>query len=121
MSSCDPDGGSDLADLIAARRAAHVPAAIQVTKVPDEDLSRYGIIRTKAHPNDSRLMLFDDAVEKPPPGHAPSNLASISRFLLRPDFVYYLEALAPDPRNGEYLSIALNANLDAAQLGRTSR
>jgi UTP--glucose-1-phosphate uridylyltransferase len=99
------DGGSDLADLIAARTLAAVPAAIQVTEVPAENLSRYGIIRTRAHLDDPARMLFDGAVEKPAPGHAPSNLASISRFVLRPDFFDYLDALSPDPRNGEYLSV----------------
>ncbi len=100
------DSGSDLADLVAARTVADVPAAMQVTEVPDENLSRYGIIRTKPHPADPTQMLFDGAVEKPAPGNAPSNLASISRFLLRPDFFGYLDALTPDPRNGEYQSIA---------------
>lgn len=99
------DGGSDLLDLIAARTRADVPAAIQVTEVPYENLARYGIIRTKPHPSDQNVMLFNGAVEKPAPEQAPSNLASISRYLLGPDFLDYLDVLAPDPRNDEYLSI----------------
>jgi UTP--glucose-1-phosphate uridylyltransferase len=108
-----PDGGSDLADLIAARTAADVPAAIQVTELPEENLSRYGIIRTKPHPTVPTATLFDGAVEKPAPGYAASNLASISRFLLRPDFFDYLAALTPDPINNEYLSITALAKYAA--------
>lgn len=93
------DGGSDLADLLAARRDAGTQAAIQVTRVPRNRVSSYGIIRSRQR--DGHLML-DDIVEKPNLKHAPSNLANISRFLVGPDFFDYLDALAPDPASGEF-------------------
>lgn len=100
------DGGSDLADLVAAREYVGVPAAMQVTEVPRDRLSRYGIIRTRSHGVDCAVEVLDGGVEKPKPEDAPSNLASISRFLLRPNFFDYLDALEPDPSSGEYSSIA---------------
>jgi UTP--glucose-1-phosphate uridylyltransferase len=101
------DGGSDLSDLVTARAAAGVPAALQVTEVPRDRVSRYGIIRTRDH---NGHPVLDGAVEKPSPEEAPSNLASISRFLLGPDFFTTLEELKPDPTSGEYLSIAALIN-----------
>lgn len=95
------DGGSDIADLVAA--AADASAAVQVTEVPHQQVSRYGIIRTRS--SDSRLWL-DGAIEKPSPEEAPSNLASISRFFLRSDFFGYLDALEADPKTDEYYSFS---------------
>jgi UTP--glucose-1-phosphate uridylyltransferase len=104
------DGGSELADLVSARAEADVPAAMAVAEVPLDQVSRYGIIRTRDH-NGHTVML--NAVEKPKPGEVDSNLASVSRFLLGPDFFPYLEALQPDPKTGEYPSIT--ALIDYAQ------
>ena len=96
------DGGSDLADLVAARTAAKTPAAMQVTNVPADRVSRYGIIATRDHHG---FPVLNGAVEKPAPEEAPSTLASISRYLLGPDFFDVLAVLKPDPMTGEYLSI----------------
>lgn len=97
------DGGSDLADLAAAHEAAGTDAAMQVTEVPWDRVSRYGVVRFR---EDDGRRLLDGAVEKPDREDAPSNLASISRFLLGPDFFTALDELEPDEKSGEYLSIA---------------
>lgn len=91
------DNGSDIADLIATGASA----AVQVTEVPRDRVSHYGIIRTR---DEEGRMVLDGAIEKPSPEEAPSNLASISRFLLRSDFFDYLDALRPDPQTDEYYS-----------------
>jgi UTP--glucose-1-phosphate uridylyltransferase len=96
------DGGSDLADLVEARARARVAAAIQVASVPIDRVSRYGVVRTR---NEGGVRLFDGAVEKPPVETAPSNLVSISRFLVDADFFRFLEALQPEKATGEYTSI----------------
>jgi len=101
------DGGSDIAELIAARTKAGTSAAIQVAKVPIERVSRYGVIRTRI---ESGHLLFDGAVEKPRTELAPSNLVSISRFLLQPDFFDFLDQLEPDPITGEFQSISAIIN-----------
>lgn len=105
------DGGSDLADLITARDRAGASAAMQVVEVPEERLSRYGIVRGR--PGEYDELLLDGVVEKPEPGEAPSNLASISRFLIGPDFFEYLVNVEPHASSKEYLSI--NALQDYAQ------
>ncbi|HYW14245.1 MAG TPA: sugar phosphate nucleotidyltransferase, partial [Longimicrobium sp.] len=96
------DGGSDLADMVRDCNAAGISAGMQVTEVPWDRVSRYGIIRTRKHGD---WDILDGAVEKPRREDAPSNLASISRFLLTPSFMQVLEALEPDPASGEYQSI----------------
>lgn len=97
------DGGSDLVDMRLAADKADAAGAIAVTAVPRELTYRYGIVSTRTH---NGVDVLDGAVEKPAPEDAPTNLASISRFLLTPAVYPYLEALRPDPKNGEYLSIA---------------
>lgn len=101
------DGGSDLADLAVAHEAAGTDAAMQVTEVPWEQVSRYGVVKVR---DDNGNLLLDGAVEKPAREDAPSNLASISRFLLGPDFFTALDDLKPDDKSGEYLSIAALIN-----------
>jgi UTP--glucose-1-phosphate uridylyltransferase len=104
------DGGSDLAELRDACDEAGASGGIAVTEVPQHQIFRYGVVSTRAH---GSMEVLDGAVEKPTPENAPTNLASISRFLLPPAIFKYLEALQPDPKNGEYLSIS--AVLEFAQ------
>jgi UTP--glucose-1-phosphate uridylyltransferase len=101
------DGGSDLADLATAKEKAATSAAVQVTEVPWDRVSRYGVCEVR---EEGGVRLLAGAVEKPPADQAPSNLASISRFLLGPDFFTALDELEPDPNSGEYLSIAALIN-----------
>lgn len=97
------DGGSDLDDLIKARALAATPAAIQVARVPRERLARYGVVKTRRQGD---WLLLDGAVEKPKVEDAPSDLVSISRFLLRSDFFEVLDTIIPDSLSGEYMSIS---------------
>ena len=101
------DDGSDLADLAVAHAAADTDAAMQVTEVPWDRVSRYGVVKIREQ---NGVRLLDGAVEKPARDDAPSNLASISRFLLSPDFFEALDELKPDDNSGEYLSIAALIN-----------
>ena len=59
---------------------------------------------------ESGHLLFDGAVEKPRTELAPSNLVSISRFLLQPDFFDFLDQLEPDSITGEFQSISAIIN-----------
>lgn len=109
------DGGSDLAELITARDRASAPAAMQVVEVPNERLSNYGIIRTCPSQDQGNQLLLDGVVEKPAHAEAPSNLASISRFLIGPDFFDYLATVEPHPTSKEYLSITALEDYAKAQ------
>jgi UTP--glucose-1-phosphate uridylyltransferase len=71
---------------------------IAVERVPKEDVSAYGILRTE--PIRPRVHRIVDLVEKPSVAEAPSNLAIIGRYVLTPDIFPELEATQSD-RTGE--------------------
>jgi UTP--glucose-1-phosphate uridylyltransferase len=78
-----------------------------VERVPEEDVSSYGIVEiqpdavTDALSGDGpRVHRIKDLVEKPAREEATSNLAIIGRYILTPDIFTALEATAED-RSGE--------------------
>ncbi len=66
-----------------------------VMKVPEIDVSKYGVI--KLSNNGCRV---DSLVEKPSIQEAPSNLAAIGRYILIPEIFEILRKVSPD-KNGE--------------------
>lgn len=62
---------------------------IGVQPVADNETQRYGIIDPMG--KDGRLYKVNTFVEKPPAGHAPSNLAIMGRYILTPDIFRYLD------------------------------
>jgi len=71
---------------------------IAVERVPEQDVSAYGILKSEpVRPGVHRIL---DLVEKPPAAEAPSNLAIIGRYILTPDIFPELHATRSD-RTGE--------------------
>lgn len=68
-------------------------SVIAVMKVPDAEVSRYGIIDPE--PVSDRLYRVKNFVEKPQLTDAPSNLAQVSAFLLTPDFFAEMKKVKP--------------------------
>jgi UTP--glucose-1-phosphate uridylyltransferase len=65
---------------------------VAVMEVPEEETSRYGIVKAKPLPEgNGRLFDVLDMVEKPPREEAPSNLAIIGRYILAPEIFGALE------------------------------
>ncbi|WP_406451973.1 sugar phosphate nucleotidyltransferase [Streptomyces sp. NBC_00876] len=93
------DGGSDLADLVAARTAAGTPAAVAAATVPGADAHRYGILSPRTSGQGHQVL--DAIVEKPTEYRQPSAYINISRTLLPGDAVPYFDSLKP-AANGEY-------------------
>jgi UTP--glucose-1-phosphate uridylyltransferase len=82
-----------IGQLIHAYHQTHA-SVVAVMEVPPEDTSRYGIIASEPSedPLDhGRLHRITKLVEKPAPGHAPSNLAVIGRYILTPKIFDKLE------------------------------
>lgn len=67
---------------------------IGVQSVPDEDVSKYGIVKATNIYN-GELFKVDDMVEKPAREEAPSNLAIMGRYVIHPDIFDILENLPP--------------------------
>ncbi|EOT49308.1 UTP-glucose-1-phosphate uridylyltransferase 2 [Enterococcus sp. AZ150] len=89
-------------------------STLAVMKVPHEDTSKYGIIAPdeKVGPH---LYGVDHFVEKPKPEEAPSDLAIIGRYLLRPEIFTILENQEPGAGNEIQLTDAID------ELNKTQR
>ncbi|MFY9462727.1 MAG: UTP--glucose-1-phosphate uridylyltransferase [Candidatus Sungiibacteriota bacterium] len=88
---------SALAQMIRVYEKYRAPVTC-LMRVPMENTHRYGVIEgSEVEPG---VWKIKRAVEKPALGTAPSNLATITKFILTPDFVPYLERV--QPMNGEY-------------------
>ena len=93
----DPPALKQMADVFAQANAP----VIAVERVPEADVSSYGILAVEPAPQfGPRVHRILDMVEKPPRAEAPSNLAIIGRYLLTPDIFPALEATKSD-KSGE--------------------
>jgi UTP--glucose-1-phosphate uridylyltransferase len=93
----DPPALKQMAEVFAQVNAP----VIAVERVPEADVSSYGILAVEPAPQfGPRVHRILDMVEKPPRGEAPSNLAIIGRYLLTPDIFPALEATKSD-KSGE--------------------
>ncbi|HWO77453.1 MAG TPA: UTP--glucose-1-phosphate uridylyltransferase GalU [Bacillus sp. (in: firmicutes)] len=70
-------------------------SVIGVQQVPDEDVSKYGIISMKNGEFDPNCYHINDLVEKPKVAEAPSNYAIMGRYILRPEIFEILENQTP--------------------------
>jgi UTP--glucose-1-phosphate uridylyltransferase len=73
-------------------------SVIALRRVPEQEVQRYGIVDGKGL--SPRLYDVKNMVEKPRPSEAPSQLAIIGRYILRPEIFSILENIAPG-RGGE--------------------
>jgi UTP--glucose-1-phosphate uridylyltransferase len=73
-------------------------SVIALMEVPQEDVHRYGVIKGKAIGRN--LFQIEATIEKPPAKEAPSRMAIIGRYILRPEIFSILENL-PAGKGGE--------------------
>lgn len=78
---------------------------IGVQKVNEQDVNKYGIIQGKHI--DDKIYLIKDLVEKPEIDKAPSNIAILGRYILKPDIFDILENQKPGKNNEIQLTDAL--------------
>lgn len=98
------DGGSNAADLIALAEEHSVSAGLLGVAVPEEDVSKYGIIEK------DETNAFVRIVEKPSREEAPSNLNNASYYLFDKDIFSLAESLPVNEARGEYeVTDAINA------------
>lgn len=67
----------------------HNKSVVALMRVPDEDVSKFGICG--GHEDKERIYSLDTMVEKPSLKDAPSNLAIVGRYILKPSIFKYLE------------------------------
>jgi UTP--glucose-1-phosphate uridylyltransferase len=68
---------------------AHQSSVLALQRVESDQVSRYGIV--KVVKSDGRVHEVADMVEKPEPSKAPSNLAILGRYVLKPSIFGILE------------------------------
>ena len=71
---------------------------LAVQEVSRERISSYGVIKGKQI---NEVYLLEELVEKPNPEDAPSNLATLGRYIFEPEIFEFLERISPSA-NGEY-------------------
>ncbi|WP_026672861.1 UTP--glucose-1-phosphate uridylyltransferase GalU [Alkalihalobacterium bogoriense] len=92
-------------------------SVVGVQPVPDEDVSKYGIVAPKGSEIESGVIHVDDLVEKPKLEDAPSNFAIMGRYVLRPEIFEILANTKPGAGNEIQLTDAIKQlNLDQAVL-----
>lgn len=98
------DGGSNAADLIRLVEENGLTAGLFGNPVPDEEVSKFGIIEKDEQGHFVRI------VEKPPREEAPSNLNNSSFYLLDKQLFELAKTTPVNPARGEYeLTDAINA------------
>jgi UTP--glucose-1-phosphate uridylyltransferase len=93
-----PDGGSDLADLVAARTAAGTAGAVAAATVPGTDAHRYGLLQSRPAPGGHQLLA--GLLERPTDYREPTAYINVSRTLLPATAIPYFVAVRP-ATNGE--------------------
>jgi UTP--glucose-1-phosphate uridylyltransferase len=86
---------------------AHGQSLLGVQRVASAEVSRRGIIELAPAAGDR--LLVRRVVEKPAPGEAPSDLASVGRDLFTPEIFDALAAVSPDDSGEIQLAPAINA------------
>ncbi|WP_216830637.1 UTP--glucose-1-phosphate uridylyltransferase GalU [Alkalihalobacterium elongatum] len=83
-------------------------SVIGVQQVPDQDVSKYGIINPKSTEIEPGTMQVNGLVEKPKVEDAPSNYAIMGRYVLRPEIFSVLKDLKPGAGGEIQLTDAIN-------------
>lgn len=83
-------------------------STLAVMQVPHKETSKYGIINPSGEISKG-LYDVESFVEKPKPEEAPSNLAIIGRYLLKPEIFEILENQKPGAGNEIQLTDAINS------------
>lgn len=88
------DGEPCLKQLIQVYERYHC-SVVGVQIVPDEDVSKYGVVAPKGIEIEPNVIHTETFVEKPSLEEAPSNYAIMGRYVLRPEIFPILENMPP--------------------------
>lgn len=109
--------GSDLPTAALVRAFEHTSkTTLSVSEVPDEDVSKYGILRLGT-PSADGSMTVTGLVEKPTLADAPSRLASFGRYVFTPEIFDILRTLKPGSGGEIQLADAIDQLAKKGQVG----
>jgi UTP--glucose-1-phosphate uridylyltransferase len=95
-----PEGLSETAAFIRTFESDpdRIGAIAARTESPDQ-LYRYGVLSVAQRQGREYL---SDLIEKPAPGHAPSHLVNVAKYIFTPAMLPYVHDVSPNPTSGEY-------------------
>ncbi len=100
--------------MIAAHAEAGAVVTLGVRPVPDDLVSRYGIVSPARGEDTARAgFRIDDVVEKPTPDRAPSRLAVSARYIFSPLIFEEIRKLDPGPDDEVGVTDAIRALIRA--------
>ncbi|MCR6094972.1 UTP--glucose-1-phosphate uridylyltransferase GalU [Salipaludibacillus agaradhaerens] len=82
-------------------------SVVGVQPVPEEEVSKYGIVAPKTSDVDEGVIHVADLVEKPKREESPSRYAIMGRYVLRPEIFTILDELPPGAGNEIQLTDAI--------------
>jgi UTP--glucose-1-phosphate uridylyltransferase len=82
-------------------------SVIGVQEVPEQEVSKYGVISINQNGIDNGVFHINDLVEKPKVEEAPSNYAIMGRYVLRPEIFEILDKIKPGAGNEIQLTDAI--------------
>jgi UTP--glucose-1-phosphate uridylyltransferase len=82
-------------------------SVIGVQEVPEQEVSKYGVISINQNGIEDGVYHINDLVEKPKQEEAPSNYAIMGRYVLRPEIFEILENQTPGAGNEIQLTDAI--------------
>ena len=106
--------GQGVMQQMQAVATQHDCSVIAVMDVPQDQVSKYGIV--VGEQVDKDLLKVSAMVEKPSVDEAPSTLAVIGRYLLSPEIFTHLQATEPGAGGEIQLTDALNALAQSGKL-----
>jgi len=91
---CDSQGSGVISQLIKIYDK-YKCSIIAIEEVPNDQISKYGVIAGKPIDGSNDIFQVFDMIEKPDQINAPSNMAIIGRYILTPDIFNILRDMKP--------------------------
>jgi len=113
---CHNNGPSVLKQMINIHNLFPDKCIVAVEKVPDHEVSKYGIIDGSLINNSSKVYSVKNMIEKPAVDQSPSNLAIIGRYILTPEIFRYIENIEPDSGGEIQITNALQAMTESGNV-----
>lgn len=93
------DKSSEVVKMIETFDSSNAKGLMTCIKMPDEELSKYGVAETRSS---NGFDFLKNLVEKPKAGTAPSNLVNISKYILPAEIFEIIERQEKNPQSGEF-------------------
>lgn len=81
---------------------------VGVQEVPFDEISKYGIVKPNGYVMNDKVINIEELIEKPRKEDAPSRLAILGRYILRPEIFDILKDLPPSSGGEIQLTDAIN-------------